>query len=247
MRQRKSNTSGRLLWTTAFLFVLPMLAGAKDDGCALGGQLSVGSGPEGGRSCAPEDCAGLAADADAKLCADGTAVSRTVCAALPSGTCGWDFPACPSGGDSVPPACPLASCAGKPVREDAKLCPDGTSLGRTSCAPSSSGVCDWDFPPCPSSGGSDGAVGSPVHACPTGLPLPAEPCFTCDPLPPGSSGGCGSVPKPFGWDGGTPNSSRYPQGCIVYLPVENPFYPGGPQSCNCEEFPGQGLTWICPT
>jgi hypothetical protein len=85
-------------------------------------------------------------------------------------------------------------------------------------------------------------------ACPTGKPLPRQPCFTCAPLPSGADGGCGGpIPALWGFDGGpTPDGGRYPLGCHVALPVENPFYPGGPQYCSCEALLPTGPSWLCP-
>jgi len=99
-----------------------------------------------------------------------------------------------------------------------------------------------------------GATDVPVdgQSCPTGEPLPTSPCFTCDPLPAGADAGCGApLPSIFGWDGGgIPDGQRYPVGCRVALPVENPNFPGGPQTCSCTSNPpdgGSGYTaWSCP-
>jgi hypothetical protein len=93
-----------------------------------------------------------------------------------------------------------------------------------------------------------GADGSSVHACPVGLPLPKTPCFTCDPVPPGGDVGCGApLPKVIGWDGsGIPQGVSYPVGCTVFLPVENPYYPGGAQPCECSDFASPSPVWSCP-
>jgi hypothetical protein len=245
------------------LLALPLLVGAKDEGCALGGQLGVGSGGSGGTDaggenhadanvgCTPADCAGLGALADAKQCDDGSWLTRSECTREPSGLCAWDFPACPAsdGGQVVvPPACPIAACQNKARPNVLVTCADGTVVGFTMCSPNSSGECDWALALCPGpTGVADGSVGSPVadgsvHQC-TSVPPPKEPCFECDPLPPGSQGGCASPPQ-----GGnaTPSTLRYPQGCKVVLPTTSSFYPGAGLECTCEEFPGQGLTFICP-
>jgi hypothetical protein len=99
-------------------------------------------------------------------------------------------------------------------------------------------------------GRDGGAIDSAADAlvCPTGKPLPRQPCFTCAPLPSGTDGGCGGpIPGLWGFDGGpTPDGGRYPLGCHVALPVENPFYPGGPQYCSCEALPMTDPRWLCP-
>jgi hypothetical protein len=84
-----------------------------------------------------------------------------------------------------------------------------------------------------------------ANDCPSGLPLPCAPCIACDPLPSGSSEGC---PAPdisiHNWHGGGVDLSlRYPVGCVVTLPTENPAYPGGPQPCGCD---ADELSWLCP-
>jgi hypothetical protein len=152
-------------WATRFSYLIavllsfPFVTGADDRGCARGGDVPVGSNGDAGL-CTPEICKDLPRQLDAKICADGTNLERSVCAIGPAGRCGWDFPACadPADGgqiDPPPPACPPAACQGLPVRDDAKVCPDGTTLARTVCAPASNGACDWDFPAC---GQGDAAV-----------------------------------------------------------------------------------------
>ena len=90
-----------------------------------------------------------------------------------------------------------------------------------------------------------------ARTCPEGKPAPdAAACYTCDPLPAGSDAGCGGpIPALWGFDGGpTPEGRRYPVGCGVALPVENPFYPGGPQFCSCTtllQIDGSPR-WLCP-
>jgi hypothetical protein len=64
---------------------------------STGGSNSSGTGTVPATGCTPHDCEGLAVTDDAKLCPDGTGLGRTVCAMRANGTCGWDFPDCPSG------------------------------------------------------------------------------------------------------------------------------------------------------
>jgi hypothetical protein len=59
-----------------------------------------------------------------------------------------------STGDCLP-----SSCTG-PQLADAKLCPDGTSVGETLCAPQANGQCGWTFPACP----TDACVALPCAA-----------------------------------------------------------------------------------
>jgi len=106
-----------------------------------------------------------------------------------------------------------------------------------------------------SSGGiNDGCINETFHGsandCSHGLPLPCTPCIACNPLPSGNAGGCDAPDIAiFSWPGGGVSSSlRYPAGCTVYLPTENPDYPGGPQTCTCEApFAVEpGPYWTCP-
>jgi hypothetical protein len=112
--------------------------------------------PAGGgqSSCSLSECANLGVLTDVRLCPDGTYENRTICVRGSDQQCFWDFPPCPvDAGPSVdaraPGPCVQSDCAGLPVQDDAKLCPDGTGLGRTVCATRSDGTCFWDFPPCP--------------------------------------------------------------------------------------------------
>jgi hypothetical protein len=84
-----------------------------------------------------------------------------------------------------------------------------------------------------------------ANSCSATLPLPCKPCIACAPA---SSGGTGVCAAPdiamFDWlGGGVDTSLRYPVGCAVYLPTQNPYYPGGPQICYCN----QAGEWVCPT
>jgi hypothetical protein len=86
-----------------------------------------------------------------------------------------------------------------------------------------------------------------AQSCRSTLPLPCQPCINCAPLRAGNDGGCAAPDiSIFGWHGGGVDTSlRYPVGCVVYLPTENPHYPGGAQECSCSAeigFP----TWECP-
>lgn len=104
-------------------------------------------------------------------------------------------------------------------------------------------------------GGGADTGGTPTDAlivggCQLGKPLRSKPCFTCAPRRADSHEvGCGGpLPMLWGWDGsGIASGVVYPLLCTVYLPVENPYYPGEPQSCTCVQIGGSELPqWICP-
>src|SRR5688572_12760029 len=151
----------RFSYLTVVVLSFPFVTGADERGCARGGDIPVGSNGDAGL-CTPEICKDLPRQLDAKICADGTNLERSVCTIGLAGRCGWEFPPCADPGDSgpgqidaQPPLCPPDACHGLPVRDDARICPDGTTLARTVCAPAANGKCDWDFPAC---GRGDAAV-----------------------------------------------------------------------------------------
>lgn len=88
-----------------------------------------------------------------------------------------------------------------------------------------------------------------VNDCQYALPLPCAPCIACYPLAPGDNGGCAAPDlSMFDWKGGGVDMTlRYPVGCSVYLPTQNPYYPGGAQICTCTSIVGMPTSWICPT
>jgi hypothetical protein len=76
---------------------------------------------------------------------------------------------------------------------------------------------------------------------------PGEPRFTCLPTR-AVFGGCSGFPGLWGWKP-SPQllSLRFPVDCEAELPVENPFYPGGPQPCSCDSYGFfSGAHWGCP-
>jgi len=93
----------------------------------------------------------------------------------------------------------------------------------------------------------DEAFDASAKSCSYSLPLPCKPCINCAPLRPGDDGGCGAPDiSIFDWHGGGVDTSlRYPIGCEVLLPTENPYYPGGPQPCSCSTLL-ESPTWSCP-
>jgi hypothetical protein len=109
---------------------------------ADGGSAHTDAQPPG---CPPAACRGLPVPDDAKVCADGTTLARTVCGLSSNGMCHWVFPAC---GQPDAAVCSQSDCAGQSRDDDARVCADGTVVGRTFCAPSDAGHCFWDFPPC---------------------------------------------------------------------------------------------------
>ena len=70
-----------------------------------------------------------------------------------------------SSGTGTGPAtgCTPRDCEGLAVTDDAKICPDGTGLGRTVCAMRANGTCGWHFPDCPSGPGVADASTGPVR------------------------------------------------------------------------------------
>jgi hypothetical protein len=94
---------------------------------------------------------------DAKVCPDGTVVSRT--------GLNCTFPACP--GEPVSPTIPGQQVsAGAMCSQDTKFCSDGTTLSRTGP--------NCTFPACPETQGGSGSVCSPVGSCWFGLGCPAD-------------------------------------------------------------------------
>jgi len=154
--------ANRFRYLIAVVLSFPFVTGAEDNGCARGGDVPVGSNGDGGL-CTPEICRDLPRQLDAKICADGTLLERSVCTVGPAGRCGWEFPACPNPADAgsghtdaQSPPCGPAACHGLPVPDDARVCVDGTVLIRTVCTLAASGACYWDFPAC--TGKGDGAI-----------------------------------------------------------------------------------------
>jgi hypothetical protein len=69
-------------------------------------------------------------------------------------------------------ACTQSDCAGLPMDQLAKICPDGTTLTANLCKRQADGRCNWDFPECPSGGHADAspAEASTVDASPACCP-----------------------------------------------------------------------------
>lgn len=83
------------------------------------------------------------------------------------------------------------------------------------------------------------------NQCP---PVPDQTVVTCAPQPL-DAGGCVGLPQnPWGPnpDMGEP-TNRYPLGCGVDFPNDNPYYPcSGPQQCVCSNAIADMSRWICP-
>ena len=87
--------------------------------------------------------------------------------------------------------CAPADCAGIPVPEPAKVCPDGTSVGETLCTAQGDGKCGWSFPACPTDACSNVAL--PCAGCPygsTGTGYDSNGCPTCPICAPPPSDAC---------------------------------------------------------
>jgi hypothetical protein len=73
-------------------------------------------------------------------------------------------------------------------------------------------------------------------------------CLTaqgCPALPLGTENTCGDLPGFFGHEPITVDVAR-PEGCGAFLPYENPFYPGSPQTCFCSKDFSSTVSWRCP-
>jgi hypothetical protein len=72
---------------------------------------------------------------------------------------------------------------------------------------------------------------------------------TCDSAPTAAHG-CKGIPNDV-WGRCSlrrcESTETYPEGCTVYMPTENPYYPGSPQACSCQVVPGtsEPPRWTC--
>jgi hypothetical protein len=80
----------------------------------------------------------------------------------------------------------------------------------------------------------------------SGTFCPNEPKFDCQPTT-ALFGACDGVPSMFGYDAPSSlRSMRFPVGCVVRLPVKNPYY-GDLQGCACERGSWfHANKWACP-
>ena len=104
------------------------------------------------------------------------------CSSVPigSGAPGGDAGAGSDGSAS----CTQADCAGLGATTEAKVCPDGSAVGRSVCTRESDGRCAWDFPACPP---ADAGAQCPnlgcAPQCPNGVLNDANGCETCQCAP----------------------------------------------------------------
>jgi hypothetical protein len=62
-------------------------------------------------------------------------------------------------------ACTQADCAGLPMDQIAKLCPDGSTVTANVCTRQANGSCNWDFPACPDAGTAEAGTADASPAC----------------------------------------------------------------------------------
>jgi hypothetical protein len=117
--------------------------------------------PDAGAPCTDADCFGQPVLTDLKLCPNGPNVGRSVCTRFSAGVCGWDFPPCATTGPGTG-ECAASDCAAQSRLDDAKLCADGTAVGRSLCTKvrvsndPPAFACGWDFPACAGPAGDGG-------------------------------------------------------------------------------------------
>jgi Antistasin family len=102
--------------------------------------------------------------------------------------CGGGIASPPAPGPDAATGCAPSDCAGLAAPSDAKLCSGGTAVGRTVCAKSAAGPCEWDFPACP-------VVGEDAGSCLCPGPAPSAPTPIC---PDGSTAGPVCMTAPDG-------------------------------------------------
>jgi hypothetical protein len=88
-----------------------------------------------------------------------------------------------------------------------------------------------------------------------------KPCDGCQVVPTATQVSCtatastttarctGNPADPWGGPDAKPSAtdSSYPVGCRITYPHENPYYPGSPQTCDCQQItPATSATWVCP-
>jgi hypothetical protein len=210
------------------LIVLPSLMGAKADGCSYGGDVPIGSGsPDAAASCSAADCAGLPVQNDARICPDGTAIGRSVCAQSPLG-CRWDFAPCPEkdGGGQCGPVCDIYCRYGNVL--DGNRCP----TCRCNPAPDSGASCTLQD--CEGQPRDNDARG-----CPDGTVLERSACAK------GPNGACGwDFPPCPASDGGVADGGKCGPVCTIFCEYGNVLDASGCPTCACNPAPcgasGQG-------
>ena len=177
----------RPLMFLSLVFVLPLLTGAKANGCGPG-QVVIGNDTGGGDGGTGGNDGGTTVICNcpeeptvAMLCSDGSTVSP-VCGVDSQDQCTWSFPECPPG------PCTPAECGVVPTF--AEECPNGTTIAPV-CIEDPSHECGWSFPTCPTepcTPAECGAEPSIVVYC-DGTPIAPQ----CEPVAPS---GCGWVIAP---------------------------------------------------
>ncbi len=84
-------------------------------------------------------------------------------------------------------------------------------------------------------GGATGTSTVNVHECASAyqLPLPADLCLGCEPLPAGATDGC---PPPLNCsDVDKTSQVRYPKDCYVVFPWQNQYWPNSLQQGSCDD------------
>lgn len=126
--------------------------------------------------CTPKDCEGKPVPAIG--CASGQ--GKNVCTRSVDGSCNWDM-VCEKPSQQ---SCTPKDCKDADRLDDARTCPDGTSIGRDACTrDAATGLCSWTFPECqtkPVTCTSKDCEGKPADAdarlCPDGTALSRSIC-----------------------------------------------------------------------
>jgi hypothetical protein len=145
---------------------LPMLLGAKGDGCGgddlpIGGDSGGNGGDGGSPTCEVADC-GPPLGMPNYECPDGTIAGPTgACLQTPDG-CGWQVLECPPSSETCTPD----ECGPAPGMPN-YLCDDGSVAGPTGeCQENEDGTCGWEIRECPPPGGYQWWLTCGAPVCP---------------------------------------------------------------------------------
>lgn len=97
-------------------------------------------------------------------------------------------------------------------------------------------------------GGSDAASTDASNPDGNYCGHPAEPMYSCAPLPAGSPGCSGPAYFPLGCAPYATPSTSFALDCLITLPCCNPYYPSTPEVCRCVASSSDGGTsyaWAC--
>ncbi len=114
------------------------------------GQMGELNGGDGGGACGAATCA------SGQLCCSNPDDCSPTCMAVSQ---------CPVHRHPCAGACTQNDCAGLPMDQIAKLCPDGSTVTANVCAKQSDGTCNWDFPACPDAGAAEAGSADASPAC----------------------------------------------------------------------------------